>query len=87
MSTATDNTFVIDFSMRILWCISVIKDYSKTCLKRSLSKRPKLGFQEQLSLNAGQKYCIMLQWGHSAILSTCIKLSHGLKTFVSAIFE
>ena len=31
--------------------------YSKTCLKHPHSKRPKIGFQDQLSLNAGQKYC------------------------------
>ena len=31
--------------------------YSKTCLKQPLSKRPKIDFQDQLSLNAGQKYC------------------------------
>ena len=30
--------------------------------------------EDQLSLNAGQKYCRMLQGGHSAILLTCIKL-------------
>ena len=35
--------------------------YSKTCVKRPLSKRPKIGFQDQLSLNAGQKYCRMLK--------------------------
>ena len=29
--------------------------YIKTCVKRLLSKRPKIGFQDQLSLNAGQK--------------------------------
>ena len=29
--------------------------YSKTCLKGPLPKRPKLGFPDQLSLNAGQK--------------------------------
>ena len=28
--------------------------YSKTCVKRPLSKRPKIVFQYQLSLNAGQ---------------------------------
>ena len=32
--------------------------YSKTCVKRPLSKRQKIGFQDLLSLNAGQKYCI-----------------------------
>ena len=34
--------------------------HSKTCVKRPLSKRPKIGFQDQLH-NAGQKYCRMLQ--------------------------
>ena len=48
------------------------KKYSKTCIKRPLSKRPKIGFQDQLSLNAGQKYCRMLQGEHSAIHSTFI---------------
>ena len=33
--------------------------YSKTCVKRSLSKRPNVGFQDQVSLNAGQNYCRM----------------------------
>ena len=35
--------------------------YSKTCVKRQLSERPQIGFQDQLLLNAGQKYCRMLQ--------------------------
>ena len=35
------------------------KDYSKTCVKRPLSKRQIIGFQEQLYLNTGQKYCRM----------------------------
>ena len=34
--------------------------YSKTCVKQPLWKRPKIGFREQSSLNAGQKYCRML---------------------------
>ena len=33
-----------------------IQLYSKICVKRPLSKRQKIGFQDQLSLNAGQKY-------------------------------
>ena len=56
--------------------------YSKTCLKRPLSKRPKNVFQERLSLNAGQKYCRMLQTEHFAILSTFIKLQVVIKTYV-----
>ena len=55
-------------------------------VKRPLSKRPKIGFQDQLSLNAGQKYCRMLQGEHSAILSTFIKLPFVIKIFVLSIF-
>ena len=61
--------------------------YSKTCVKLPLSKRPKIGFQGQWSLNAGQKYCRMLQGEHSAILSTFIMLPFVIKIFVLSIFE
>ena len=61
--------------------------YSKICLKLPLSKRPKLGFQDQISLNTGQKYCRMLQAEHSAILSTFIKLQFVIRIFVLSIFE
>ena len=47
----------------------------------------KNGFQDQLSLNAGQKYCRMLQREYSAILSTFSKLPVVIKTFVLSIFE
>ena len=57
----------------------VLSGHSKT--------RPKIGFQDQLSLNAGQKYCRMLQVEHSAILSTFIKLSFVMKIFVLSLFE
>ena len=62
-------------------------NYSKTCLKRPLSKISKNGFQAQLSLNAGQKYCRILKGEHSAILSTFIKLSFVSEIFVLSIFE
>ena len=61
--------------------------YSKTCLKGPLSKRLKIGFHNQLSLNAGQKYFRMLQGEHSAILSTFIKLTCVIKICVLSIFE
>ena len=38
-------------------------------------------------LNAGQKYCRMLQREHSAILVTFIKLPFVMKVFVFPIFE
>ena len=40
-----------------------------------------------ISLNAGQKYCRMLQREHSAILLTFIKLPFVIKIFVLYIFE
>ena len=61
--------------------------YSKTCVKQSLSKRQKIGFLDQLWLNAGQKYCRMLQGEHYAILLTFIKLPFVIKIFVLSIFE
>ena len=78
-----------------LWFIAVMigalrvnNGYSiKTCVKRPLSKRQKMSFQDQLSINAGRKYCRMLQGEHSAILSTFIKLPFIIKIFVLSIFE
>ena len=61
--------------------------YRKTSVKRSLSKRHKICFQDQLSLNAGRKYCRMLKGEHSAIISTFIKLPFVIKIFVLSIFE
>ena len=64
-----------------------IFQYSKTCVKQPLSKRPKIVFQDQLSLNLGHKNGRMLQGEHSAILLTCIKLPFVIKIFVLSIFE
>ena len=50
-------------------------------------KTTEIGFQEQLSLNVGQKYCRMLQGEHSAMLLTFIKLPFVIKIFVLTIFE
>ena len=44
-------------------------------------------FQDQLLLNAGQKYCRMLQGEHSAILLTFNKLPFVTKIFVLSFFE
>ena len=59
--------------------IKAILKYSRTCVKRPLSKRPQLGFQDQLSLNVGQK--------HSAILSTFFTLLFVINIFILYIFE
>ena len=60
--------------------------YSKTCVKQPLSKRQKNGFQDQLLLNVGQKYCRMLKREHSAILLTFIKIPVVSKTSVFCLF-
>ena len=60
---------------------------SKTCVKQPLTKRPQIGFQDQLSLNGGEKYCRMPQGEHSAILSNFIKLPFAIKIFVLSFFE
>ena len=54
----------------------------KPVYKTETLKRPKIGFQDQLSLNAGQKYCRMLQGENSAILSTFLKIPFVIKIFV-----
>ena len=56
-------------------------------VKWPLSERIQISFQDQSSLNAGQKYCRMLQGEHSAIRLACIKLSFVIKIFVLSIFE
>ena len=61
--------------------------YSKTRLRRPLKKKTKIGFQDQLLLNTGQKYCRMLQGEHSAILTTFIELPFVIKIFVLSILE
>ena len=43
---------------------------------------PHLKKENQFPLNAGQKYCRMLQGEHSAIFSTFIKLPFVIKNFV-----
>ena len=64
-----------------------LKLYSKTCLKRPLKNNTKIGFQDRLSLNSGQKYCGMLEEEFPAILSTFIKLPFSIKAIVLSIFK
>ena len=61
--------------------------YSKPVLSGHSKRRQKIGFQDWLSLNAGQMYCRMLQWEHSALLSTFINRLHVIKIFVLSILE
>ena len=74
-------------------------DTVKPVLSGHSKQTPKIGFEDPLSLNAGQKYCRMqnpmgafcntfdLQLEHSAILSTFNKQPFVIKTCVLSIFE
>ena len=68
-------------------CVAFSGHFVMPVLSGHSKRRPKLGFQDHLLLNAGQKYCRMLLREHSAILLTLIKLPHVFKTFVLSIFE
>ena len=68
-----DQLLRVGDSIRHKWVyVNHLNIYSKTCVKR-----PTIGFQYQLALNAGQRYCRMLQVEHFAILSTFITLVLG----------
>ena len=59
----------------------------KPVLSRHSKRTQKIVFQYRLLLNAGQKYCRMLQGEHSAILVTFIKLPLSIKTSVLSIIK
>ena len=71
-------------------CWPVIRDCGisgrtvKSVQNQPLSKRPKIGFEYQLSLNAGQNY---YKREHSAIRSAFNELPYFTKIFVWSIFE
>ena len=65
--------------------INVKASTVKPVLSGHSKRTPKLVYR--LLLNAGQKYCRMLQEEHSAILLTFIKLSSVIMIFVLSIFE
>ena len=54
----------------------------KPVLSRHPKRRPKSGFQDGLLLNAGHRYCRMLQGEHSVVLLTIIKLALVIKILV-----
>ena len=69
------------------WAQVVMEATVKPALSSHLKRKPKIGFQDRLSLNAAQKYCRMLPLEHSAILLSCIKLPIIIKIVVLSIYE
>ena len=49
---------LFDFALEVWFNIVTVKPVLSGHSKR----RPKIGFQDRLLLNAGQKYCRMLSW-------------------------
>ena len=85
---ATSNQISWGWGFIVVFCSLVVPfNYSKTCVKRPLSKRPKIGFLDQLLHNTGQMYCRMLQSEHSEILFTFLKIPFIIKIFVLSIFK
>ena len=82
-----DALYAIKRITRLIFSLLFWAMYSKTCVKRPLSKIPKIGFQDQLSLNAGPKYFRMFQGENYAILLTFITLIFVIKIFVMSFFE
>ena len=85
IAASRQSSFLGCFSLMVMGIVFICLS---ACILSGHSKRtPKIGFQYQLLLNAGQKYCRMLQGEHSAILSTFIELQFSTKTFVLSIFK
>ena len=59
----------------------------KPVLNGHSKRRPEICLEDQISLNAGQKCCRMVQGEHSAILSTFIKLPFVIKIIVLSILS
>ena len=61
--------------------------YSKTCLKQQLKMKTKHWFSIPLIAQSWAKVLQNAPREHSAIISTCIKLSFVFKTFVLSILS
>ena len=78
---------VVIAALMVKYKISNVKQYSKTCLKQPLKRRPKIGFQDRLSLNAGQKFCRMLQESILQYFRPALSYNRTLRHLFFPIFE
>ena len=78
---------IINDTIQVVKTNSTPENYTVTVKPVYSQKAKKIGIQDKLSLNAGQKYCRMLQGEHFAILWTFIKLPFVIKIFALSIFE
>ena len=61
--------------------------YSKTCVKRSLSKRPEIGLQDKTIAKCRSEVLKNAQRGACCKRSTFMKLPFFIKIFVLSVFE
>ena len=63
MFAKTKSIFRESFGNYHIWPLNIYNGHPerKICLKQPLKRRPKVGFQDRLMLNADLKYCRMLQ--------------------------
>ena len=64
----------------------MIKKLHENLCKTATLQKTENCFQDQLSINADQKYCRMLPLEHSAIILTFIKLPFVIKVFIFSLF-
>ena len=76
------------FAASIFLCVfSVAVQYSKTCVKRPLSKRPKIGFKTNYCLMQVKSIAECYKRNILQYVSTFSKLPFVIKIFVLSIFE
>ena len=83
----TSSCFEASPTMSILTLSVFSESTIKPVLNGHSKGRQKIGLQDRLSLNAGQKYCRMLQGEHSTILSTFIKLPFVVRPLICLFFS
>ena len=88
-SLFTSNSYFIWESENRIW-LTVVTCTVKPALRHPLKKkkkRPNIGLQDRLLVNAGQKYCRMLQESILQYFRPSLKLQFVFKTLVLSIFE
>ena len=70
----------------MVWTDPFCSEYSKTCVKRPLTKRQKTCIQDRLSLNAGQKFAECSKGSILQFVRPSLSCYLSLRSFLS-IYE
>ena len=69
----------------VVYRLNNVTELGDNCIQNLFRRHVAFASALELSLNAGQKYCKMLQGEHSAILLTFIRPPFVIKIFVLSI--